>query len=446
MTKIYTNNSFVGKVNGVSINDLYVKSKQIRRDTLDELIKAYNEELFKVEVINGREFYNEDLLVNAFIQDSDDGEKIYPGKVKLILNKDDSLYSDSNVCKFLESLGSELLNKYDGKDKGSKIKVYHSKSLFEKAMDEQNELRRIAERSVDARYAIENDLDDSFVLTKQSKYLIQNKRNITTDDEIILANQINYKLEKRIDKLKDNELKDLNDLYKDKYPVVNTYYLTFKYYKELYNILSKYPESEWGEHKFKKIRRFGESRKKRRILRNIYSLREDFIDSINAKARFIMFKAPLPDQGCPSWDEYDEKEASHVRYALQLSRNEDLQNDMACIVYDLDYTISLCEFTDIQSQVLKLYRKDKTQEQIGNMLNITRPTVNKHIDLIVNKIVNKNWELYEGWYYMNICKGVYKKCSRCKEIKLLSQFNKKKSSKDGYDTKCKLCFNMNRKR
>lgn len=442
MTKTYTNNNFRGKMNGVSFFDLFNKSKNIRCDTLEELLEEYHKKIFKTEMINGKEFYNEDLLVNVFIQDNDDGEKKYSGKINLALNKTDSLSSDSNVCKFLESLGSELIKKHKCEDENERgIKVYHSKALFEKAMDEQTELMKIAERSADARYSIENNLDDTFVLSKQSKYLIQNKRNVNTTDELILANQINYKLEKKIEKIKDIELSDLNNLYKEKYPIVETYYLTYKYYKELYNILTKYPKCEWDKHKFKKITGHGNRRKKKRLIKNIYSLREDFIDSIYSKARFIMFKAPLPDQGSPSWEEYDNKEPSHVRYALQLSRNEDLQNDVACIVYDLDCTISLCEFTDIQSQVLKLYRKGKTQEDIGKILNINKSVVNRHINAIVNKVVNKNWDLYEDWYYLNISKGIYKKCSKCGEIKLINNFGTNSRRKDGYETFCKECRN-----
>lgn len=440
MSKTYTNNNFRGKINGVSFYDLFNKSKNIRCDTLEELLEEYHKKIFKTEIIDGKEFYNEDLLVNVFIQDDEDGAKKYPGKINLILNKTDSLYSDSNVCKFLESLGSELIKKYKCDDENERnIKVYHSKELFEKAMDEQTELMKIAERSADARYSIENNLDDAFVLSKQSKYLIQNKRNVNTTDELILANQINYKLEKKIEKIKDVELSDLNNLYKEKYPIVETYYLTYKYYKELYNVLTKYPKCEWDKHKFKKIIGHGNKRKKKRILRNIYSLREDFIDSIYAKARFIMFKSPLPDQGCPSWDEYDEKEPSHVRYALPLSRNEDLQNDVACIVYDLDHTISLCDFTDMQNKVLKLHRKGKTQEDIGKVFNIDKSVVNRHINSIVNKIVNKNWDLYEDWYYLNICTGTYKKCSKCKKVKIIQQFNKEPKGILGVKSQCKQC-------
>ena len=50
---------------------------------------------------------------------------------------------------------------------------------------------------------------------------------------------------------------------------------------------------------------------------------------------------------------------------------------------------------------------------------------------------------YLDWYYMNVEKGKYKKCSRCGQIKLAHNkyFSKNKTSKDGYYSICKCCRN-----
>ena len=50
---------------------------------------------------------------------------------------------------------------------------------------------------------------------------------------------------------------------------------------------------------------------------------------------------------------------------------------------------------------------------------------------------------YLNWYYLNIKKGKYKKCSRCGEIKLAHNkyFSKNKTSKDGFYSICKDCRN-----
>ena len=54
---------------------------------------------------------------------------------------------------------------------------------------------------------------------------------------------------------------------------------------------------------------------------------------------------------------------------------------------------------------------------------------------------------YLYWYYLNIKKGKYKKCSRCGQIKLANnkQFSKNKTSRDGYYSICKKCRNSKNK-
>ena len=54
---------------------------------------------------------------------------------------------------------------------------------------------------------------------------------------------------------------------------------------------------------------------------------------------------------------------------------------------------------------------------------------------------------YLYWYYLNIEKGKYKKCSRCGQIKLAHNkyFSKNKTSRDGYYSICKECRNSKNK-
>ena len=54
---------------------------------------------------------------------------------------------------------------------------------------------------------------------------------------------------------------------------------------------------------------------------------------------------------------------------------------------------------------------------------------------------------YLYWYYLNIKKGKYKKCSRCGQVKLAHNkyFSKNKTSRDGFYSICKRCRNRKNK-
>ena len=54
---------------------------------------------------------------------------------------------------------------------------------------------------------------------------------------------------------------------------------------------------------------------------------------------------------------------------------------------------------------------------------------------------------YLYWYYLNIEKGKYKKCSRCGQVKLAHNkyFSKNKTSRDNYYSICKKCRNSKNK-
>ena len=54
---------------------------------------------------------------------------------------------------------------------------------------------------------------------------------------------------------------------------------------------------------------------------------------------------------------------------------------------------------------------------------------------------------YLYWYYLNIKKGKYKKCSRCGQVKLAHNkyFSKNKTSRDGFYSICKKCRNSKNK-
>ena len=62
-------------------------------------------------------------------------------------------------------------------------------------------------------------------------------------------------------------------------------------------------------------------------------------------------------------------------------------------------------------------------------------------------LAEKEQENYLIWYYTVVEKGKWKRCSRCKEVKLAHNrfFSKNKTAKDGYYSICKCCRNKKTK-
>ena len=105
---------------------------------------------------------------------------------------------------------------------------------------------------------------------------------------------------------------------------------------------------------------------------------------------------------------------------------------------DINDLIEKTDLSDKQHEILELWRRDKTQQYIADVLGCSRQVVVKHLDKIVKKIIDTYEKEYsEKHYYLNVIKGKYKKCSKCGEIKLIQYFHK--NGKKGYMSMCKEC-------
>ena len=225
---IYNNNNFYGKINGMTASDL-VKNMNYELNTINDRIEFVKSRLL-IDEINGVQFpipYLEQVFMQEdpnmsgkdglfYVSDvdkhmtldelekwCDDNEKQYEkylgkGKIKLILNKKDSLYSDSNIARILESLGTYILILDKKKDNEEYIKVYHSEELFKRALKEERLINKITLNMNEAMYA-----------------------KGTHDENVefaILSIPKNFKKEKKFTKKDDNSLEKLDKKYGDKYP------------------------------------------------------------------------------------------------------------------------------------------------------------------------------------------------------------------------------------
>ena len=115
-----------------------------------------------------------------------------------------------------------------------------------------------------------------------------------------------------------------------------------------------------------------------------------------------------------------------------------MQDELSVIIRDLEITVSQCKWTDRQKRILELLKTDMSLSQIAEEVNLNSSDFNKEYNRMCKRIVDKNYEKIEDWYYLNIRYGNYKKCNKCKEVKLISKFNKKG---DRLQPNCKNCVN-----
>ncbi len=379
------NNHFYGKINGKSIGSFLKFNYNL--NTCEERIDFVNEvlEMYKVD---GVEFYNE-----YFDEVYDQDRKF--GKIDIVIGKDKSQYTESNIASALEMIANYILA-VDEKDKGINYKIYTSEELFNRACREYNVINSVAKANggLDMNYG--ENISEAFPI---------------------------FQLPKNFKKVKDLkvEKKDL-----EKYPPMKDYTDFYEYLKEeskrLWNTKGLSKEDMVRRSKIKKI---------------LPEIKKDIIEVKKQLQMPIIWKAPLKDNGSADYDELDMFDKNVVKVLLQVHKQVDLQDDLSCILVDLDNLINNIKFTERQYEVLELWRNGLTIENISKELHVKENTVSITLDRAIDSIIKQYEKEYEEWYYLNIRKGTYKKCSKCGEVKLISQFSKNGNRLRGNCKDCK---------
>ena len=379
------NNHFYGKINGKSIGSFLKFNYNL--NTCEERIDFVNEvlEMYRVD---GVEFYNE-----YFDEVYDQDRKF--GKIDIVIGKDKSQYTESNIASALEMIANYILA-VDEKDKGINYKIYTSEELFNRACREYNVINSVAKANggLDMNYG--ENVSEAFPI---------------------------FQLPKNFKKVKDLkvEKKDL-----EKYPPMKDYTDFYEYLKEeskrLWNTKGLSKEDMVRRSKIKKI---------------LPEIKKDIIEVKKQLQMPIIWKAPLKDNGGADYDELDMFDKNVIKMLLQIHKQIDLQNDLSCILVDLDNLINNVEFTKRQYEVLELWRNGLTIENISKELHVKENTVSITLDRAIDSIIKQYEKEYEEWYYLNIRKGTYKKCSKCGEVKLISQFSKNGNRLRGNCKDCK---------
>lgn len=389
------NNNFYGKIGGKHIGNFL--NFNYKLNTCEDRIAFVNEvlEMYKVD---GVEFYHE------YFDEVYDQERKH-SKIDLVIDKSKSTYTTSNIASSLELIANYILAVDDVDDKVN-YKIYTSEELFKRACQEFNVINDVAKANggLDMKYEEEGNKGvEAFPFFQLPK---------------------NYK------KVKDLKL-EKEDL--EKYPPMKDYY-------EFYNYLKEESKRLWGTKNLSKE----DMVRRGKIKKLLPEIKKDMMDAKKQLQMPIIWKSPLKDNGGADYDLLDMFNKEVVKELLRVHKGVDLQDDLSCILVDLENLINKIEFSDKQRKVLELWSNGLATGEISKKLKLDPSTVTKCLNGVVDLIIKQYEKEYEEWYYLNIRKGEYKRCNRCGNVKLVSQFNK--NGKKGLKPMCKKCENESKKK
>lgn len=384
------NNHFYGKINGKSIFDFFKFNYNL--DTCEERIDFLNQVL-EMYMVDGVEFYHE------YFDEVYDQDRKY-GKINIVIGKDKSQYTESNVATTLEKLADYILA-VDKKEEEIKYKIYTSEELFNRVCKEYSLINNVA---------------------KSNGGLELMKNNFSKENNINEVFPI-FQLPKNYKKVKDLVI-EKEDL--EKYP-------TLKEYNDFYEQLKEESKRLWSTSNLTKE----EVIRRGKIKKVMSEIKKDMLLVKKQLQKPIIWKSPLKDNGKVDYDELDMFDRNVVKELLRVHKGNDLQDDLTCILEDLKNLLNRVELTDRQKIALKLWSNGVSETEIANELNVKQNTVNGILNTVIGRIITQYEKEYTDWYYFNVCKGEYKKCSKCGEVKLTSEFNK--NGKKGLYPRCKMC-------
>ena len=384
----FNNGFFRGNIGNKTILD-YKNKLDYNIESLDKR-KEKIKELLSIQAVDGVEFSNEEFWNEVWDM----------GVCKEGINTDESLWSETNVCLTLESMANYLLAKHP-KDKRDNIKIYDSYELFKRAMQEQETIRKYGELE-----------EDGVIIFRQKKnYKLDPKPSVTSKDK------------KRFEEIND-------------YDNYKSYLISLRDNRELREELADKIDLN-GSFKMK-----SSSDVYRFTLKHLPLVSDDMLNVKLQRERAISWKSPLRDAGNEiDWDYLDMFDEEHVKALLAIPKDMEVASE---VYITRDMLVEKADLTETQKNILTLWRRNKTLQNIADTLGMSHSNVKKHLDKIVTKVINQYEKEYEeNHYYLNVVKGKYKKCNCCGEVKLISRFGNDSKGTFGKKGRCKDCISNN---
>ena len=385
------NNNFYGKKCGKTIRD-FTTDLDYKLNSTNDRIEFLKNRL-EVSKVGEVEFAH-DFFLELFEQTFDGN--INTSSVKLLLNSEDAQYSESNIANDLSRLADYILAK-DKRETKEKIKLYSEEEFIKRLYTEKNKLEPLEKVNG----------DDFIILKRVGNYRLAPKMTINSSDfNLPLIYRGTYN-----DYLEHWSSHQYKKVYLD-----GKYKKVYLDKKDLSNISPSVcmTEEQWNKGKknmLEKIELLSQAEKNRqalmnkkdgckisgapvkRVVNNIGDINE-YMKSV--KTSYHNYVSISPDK-CPSnidiMNIVDYSNEKHVEalVCLQASKN-DLKNDIAILMYDIDNAIKksfnrdLLDKTDLE--IIDLLRRGLSKERISKKKNFSRMTLHRRMKKIVCSVMS----------------------------------------------------------
>lgn len=430
---------FRGTIGGKQLKDY--------KNRIDWTNKNFDKRLYLLkEILNINDF---GLSDDEFWQDIWDC-----GICKSNLNTTDTRWEETDVSKFLETMGSYLLYGYQKKEKQYRKEVELNEKLsYEDIVNDKNYRlappNKIEKSDYEVRELFSGTYEDYVMKVKDKGYEIKEKES---------WERIKYNEEEKVKLLIDAK-HNLNILKEQMKDIKQGKALQFNK-----NIIIEYPKINVEQRLSKQLKKYGLSNEEILRIENdiyknnlrmtnvtLYHLQDNLKDMkdymISCKLAYtnrVMINPPKCSTTYDILDKIDYLDTTHIKAMLSLGDMKlDFGKDISILVNDINKKIkemySNGELSDKDIHIIEGIRYNVPHNVLGKELNINPKNISKTVDKICNNIVKNFYEEHIDLYFLNVSKGKYKKCNKCKEIKLINQFNKEPKGKDGYKNHCKKC-------
>ncbi|MGM9971181.1 MAG: hypothetical protein ACI35W_02090 [Anaeroplasmataceae bacterium] len=433
-----TNGRFQGTIGGKELSD-YKKMIDWDINNEEKRLELINNIFNLDEIGSTEEFWQE--IWNC-------------GICKVNLDKISVRWDETDVSKFLETVGSYFIYGYDKKEKknNKELELFETMSYDDIDTDKNYRLappNKIEKSDFKVRELFAGTYEEYVEKVSKTRYEIKEKEswerikhNEKEKIRFLTEAQRNLNiLKKQMEELKLGKKLQYNKNIEIQVPKMN---IEIKLSKQLERYGLSNDNILRIENKIYKHKTRSTNVKLFHLQSNLKDMKDYMISCKLSYTNRVMIK---PSK-CPTVKHVLELtnyfDPSHIRGMLMLGeRKLDPSSDMAIVAFDINNKIremhSNGELSDRDMYIIEGMQFNVSYETIGKELNIKPQNVDKAITRMCNNIAQSFYNDYISLYFLNESKGKYKKCNKCGEVKLINQFDIKRSNKDGYKNHCKKC-------